>query len=146
HGAAKVISIFVVTREQDHMIDFRNRRHSGTLSTYTTLPYATSFTNELIKPAVALVDELYREGTLYKKAGVMLSGIVPDSSVQGNLFVAGNNNRERKLMDMIDNVNFSQRDDVLKFAASGTTRDWKMRQALRSGRYTTRWEELYEVS
>ena len=34
---------------------------------------------------------------------------------------------------MIDNINFSQRDDVLKFAASGTTRDWKMRQELRSG-------------
>jgi DNA polymerase V len=49
-------------------------------------------------------------------------------------------------MDMIDNVNFSQRDDVLKFAASGTTRDWKMRQEMRSGRYTTRWEELFEAS
>jgi hypothetical protein len=49
-------------------------------------------------------------------------------------------------MDMMDNVNFSMRDDVLKFAASGTDRDWKMRQELRSGRYTTRWEELFEVS
>jgi DNA polymerase V len=146
HGAAKIISIFVVTREQDHMIDFRNRRESGTLSTYTTLPYPTSFTNELIKPAVALVDQLYKKGKLYKKAGVMLSGIVPDSSVQGNLFVNGNRSRETKLMDMIDNVNFSQRNDVLKFAASGTTRDWKMRQELRSGRYTTRWEELFEVN
>ena len=48
-------------------------------------------------------------------------------------------------MDMIDNVNFSQRDDVLKFAASGMTRDWKMRMELRSPRYTTRWEELFEV-
>jgi DNA polymerase V len=146
HGAAKVISVFVVTREQDHMIDFRSRHQSGTLSTYTTLPYATSFTNELIKPAVALVDQLYKKGTLYKKAGVMLSGIVPDSSIQGNLFLSETKNCERKLMDMIDNVNFSQRDDVLKFASSGTTRDWKMRQELRSGRYTTRWEEMYEIS
>lgn len=146
HGAAKVISIFVVTREQNHMIDFRGRHQSGTLSTYTTLPYATSFTNELIKPAVALVDKLYTNGQLYKKAGVMLSGIVPDSSIQGNLFLSDTKNCERKLMDMIDNVNFSQRDDVLKFAASGTTRDWKMRQELRSGRYTTRWEELFEIS
>ncbi len=146
HGAASVISIFVVTREQNHMIDFRSKHHSGTLSTYTTLPYATSFTNELIKPAVALVDKLYTKGTLYKKAGVMLSGIVPDGSIQGNLFLSETKNCERKLMDMIDNVNFSQRDDVLKFAASGTTRDWKMRQELRSGRYTTRWEELFEIS
>lgn len=28
-------------------------------------------------------------------------------------------------MDTIDNINFSQRDDILKFAASGMTRDWE---------------------
>ena len=143
HSAAKVISIFVVTKDQDHVQNFKKY---GTISTYITLPAATSFTNELIKPAVQLVDQLYEKGQLYKKAGVMLSGIVPDDSIQGNLFFSETKNCERKLMDMIDNVNFSQRDDVLKFAASGTNRDWKMRQELRSGRYTTRWDELFEVS
>ena len=142
HSAARVINVFVVAKGENHNVDFRGATHSG----YITLPTATSFTNELIKPAVALVDKLYQKGTFYKKAGVMLSGIVPDMSIQGNLFVSENKNCERKLMDMIDNINFSQRDDVLKFAASGTTRDWKMRQELRSPRYTTRWDELYEVS
>ncbi|MGZ8523670.1 MAG: Y-family DNA polymerase [Chitinophagaceae bacterium] len=143
HSAAKVISIFVVTKDQDHLLNFKNY---GTISTHTTLPAATCFTNELIKPAIKLVDQLYEKGQLYKKAGVMLSGIIPDDSIQGNLFLSENKNCERKLMDMIDNVNFSQRDDVLKFASSGTTRDWKMRQELRSGRCTTRWDELYEIS
>jgi DNA polymerase V len=142
HSAASIISIFVVTKEQDHMLNFNK---SGTVSTQTSLPAATSFTNELIKPAVAMVDQLYQKGKVYKKAGVMLSGIIPDDSIQGNLFLSDNKNSERRLMDMIDNVNFSQRDDVLKFAASGTTRDWKMRQEMRSKRYTTRWDELYEV-
>ena len=142
HGAAKVVSVFVVTKDQSHQQNFKQY---GTISSYTTLPNATSFTNELIAPAVQLVDVLYEEGQLYKKAGVMLSGIVPDASIQGNLFVPGQKNCGRKLMDMIDNINFSQRDDILKFAASGTTRDWKMRQELRSPRYTTRWDELYRV-
>lgn len=142
HGAAKVISIFVVTKDQNHQLNFKKH---GTIGTHTTLSAATSFTNELIKPALQLVDQLYEKGQLYKKAGVMLSGIVPDESIQGNLFLSESKNSERKLMDMIDNINFSQRDDVLKFAASGTTRDWKMRQELRSGRYTTRWDELFEV-
>jgi DNA polymerase V len=141
-GAARIISVFVVAKEENHSVNF-NR--GATHTKYATLPAATSFTNELIKPAVALVDALYNKGTLYKKAGVMLSGIVPDKSIQGNLFLSENKNCERKLMDMIDNINFSQRDDVLKFAASGTTRDWKMRQELRSPRYTTRWNELFEV-
>ncbi|MEO6540797.1 MAG: DUF4113 domain-containing protein, partial [Ferruginibacter sp.] len=82
----------------------------------------------------------------YKKAGVMLSGIVPDINIQGNLFVSENKNSNRFLMSMMDNVNFAMRDDMIKFAASGTSRDWKMRQELRSPRYTTRWEELFVVS
>lgn len=140
-GAARTISVFVVAKEENHSTNFRGAAHSN----HTTLLTATSFTNELIKPAMGLVDKLYEKGKLYKKAGVMLSGIVPDNSIQGNLFLSENKNCERKLMDMIDNINFSQRDDVLKFAASGTTRDWKMRQELRSPRYTTRWDELFEV-
>jgi DNA polymerase V len=48
-------------------------------------------------------------------------------------------------MEAVDNINFSQRDDVVKYVSSGLTRNWKMRQELRSGRYTTGWEELFEV-
>lgn len=140
--AAKGLSIFVVTKDQSHQQNFRQ---TGTISKHIMLPTATSATNELIKPAVQLVDDLFEQGQVYKKAGVMLSHIVPDSSIQGNLFVPEHKNGERKLMDMIDNINFSQRDDILKFASSGTTRDWKMRQEHRSPRYTTRWEELFEV-
>ena len=142
YSAAKIISVFVVKKEQNHNLNFRQ---GGTISTYTTLPAATSITQELIKPALQLVDRLYERGNEYKKAGVMLSSLVPDDSIQGNLFKPETKNCERKLMDMIDNINFSQRDDILKFAASGTTKDWKMRQELRSPRYTTRWEELYEI-
>ncbi len=142
HSAAKIISVFVVAKEENHNANF-NR--GTTHSSYITLPYATSFTQELIKPAVKLVDELYKQGSIYKKAGVMLSGIVPDASIQGNLFVPETKNNGRLLMDMIDNINFSQRDDILKFAASGTSRNWKMRQELRSPRYTTRWDELFTV-
>ena len=142
HGAANTISVFVVPKEQSHTTRFR---HGPTIGTHIILPQATSITHELIKPAVALVDDLFEEGRLYKKAGVMLSGIVPDESIQGNLFAAPAKNKNRALMSMIDNVNFAMRNDVLKFAASGTNRDWKMQQNLRSPRYTTRWEELYEI-
>lgn len=141
-SAASMISVFIVAKEEDHMADF----HRGnSISDYTTLPSATSATHRLIKPAVEIVDRLYETGTWYKKAGVMLSGLVPDDSIQANLFAAEQVNEQRLLMDMVDNVNFSMRDDVIKFASSGTKRDWKMRQALRSPRYTTRWDELFEV-
>ncbi|MET0464473.1 MAG: Y-family DNA polymerase [Chitinophagaceae bacterium] len=141
YSAAKVVSVFIVGKGQDHLLDWRE----DSISDHTTLPVATSITQELIKPALELVEHLYQPGNTYKKAGVMLSGLVPDDSVQGSLFDNADRNTQRQLMSMMDNINFSQRDDVLKFASSGTTRDWKMRQELRSGRYTTRWDELFEV-
>ncbi|MBC7652094.1 MAG: DUF4113 domain-containing protein, partial [Deinococcales bacterium] len=39
----------------------------------------------------------------------------------------------------------AMRNDIIKFASSGTTRNWKMQKNFHSPRYTTRWDELYEV-
>ncbi|MGH2648661.1 MAG: Y-family DNA polymerase, partial [Ginsengibacter sp.] len=75
--AASVLSIFIVAKEESHTADF-NR--GATLSTHTILPAATSITNELIAPAMRLAEQIFKPGREYKKAGVMLSGIVPDGS------------------------------------------------------------------
>ena len=58
-------------------------------------PVATSATNELIKPAMQLVDQLFEQGRHYKKAGVTLSGLVPDECIQANLFVEEKKNGKR---------------------------------------------------
>jgi DNA polymerase V len=142
-SAANVITVFVVPKEipkpGEHF------RHGPTISAHAILSNATSLTNELIKPALKLAEQVFKQGELYKKAGVILSGLVKDESIQGNLFVPSSTNNARMLMEMIDNINFSMRDDTLKFAASGMERNWKMRQELRSPRYTTRWDELFEI-
>ena len=141
--AASVLSIFIVAKEESHSVNFS---HGATLSAHTTLPAATSVTNELIAPAMQLTEQIFKQGREYKKAGVMLSGIVPDTSIQSNLFVPPSENNKRFLMDVLDNLNFSMRDDVVKFASSGLSRDWKMRREFRSPRYTSRWNELREVN
>ncbi len=141
NSAAKTISVFLVTNNYSSHYEYK----PASSSLYTTLPFATSLTNLLIEHAMPLVEQLYRKGSKYLKAGVILSSIVPDNAVQFNLFEQPSHHNEKKLMKMIDNVNFSMRNDVLKFASSGTKRDWKMRQELRSPRYTTRWDELYKV-
>jgi DNA polymerase V len=142
-SAAGVISVFVVPKEEKKAGE--RFRHGPMRSTHKILDKPTAFTQELIKPALILAERLFEKGQLYKKAGVMLSHFVPDTTIQGNLFLPETKNASRHLMNMIDNVNFSMRDDVIKFASSGTTRNWKMRQEHRSKRYTTRWEELFEV-
>jgi len=65
--------------------------------------------------------------------------------LQGNVFAPPAEHMNRYLMSTIDNVNFSMRDDVLKFGSSGLNKHWKMRQELRSGKFSTRWNELCVV-
>lgn len=143
HSASGKINVFVVPKEQNFNTHFR---HGPSIGGYVKLPQATSLTHELIKPAVSLVDKLFEEGRSYKKAGVILSDIVFDNSIQGDLFLPDNKNEGRFLMAMMDNINFSMRNDVLKFASSGTIRNWKMQKNFHSPRYTTRWDELREVN
>ncbi|HEV8286773.1 MAG TPA: Y-family DNA polymerase [Chitinophagaceae bacterium] len=141
--AAKFIDVFVVTNDYEGN---QYQYNPQTKHSHTKLLQATSHTNELIKNAVPLVEKLYQRGSKYLKAGVMLGGLVPDESVQGNIFKSEAANHQRLLMEAMDNINFSMRDDAVKYVASGLKRNWKMRQEMRSGRYTTRWEELFEVS
>jgi DNA polymerase V len=140
--AAKFIDVFLVTNDYP---ENQYQYNPQTKHTHTRLLQATSHTNELIKNAVPLVDKLYHRGSKYLKAGVMLGGLVPDQSIQANIFKSDSENHQRLLMEAMDNINFSMRDDVLKYVASGLKRNWKMRQEMRSGRYTTRWDELFEA-
>jgi DNA polymerase V len=110
------------------------------------LPVATNITSTLIAYAMPIVEKLFEEGNRYIKAGILFSDIVPEENIQFSLFDAPNSAKEKKLMAAIDNINFSMRNDVLKFAAAGLRKNWKMRQEKRSPRYTTRWDELYRVS
>lgn len=148
-GAASIVNVFVVPKEDPKPGE--HFRHGPMISDSIVLPNATSVTSELIKPAVYLAEKIYKiankddKKSLFKKAGVMLSGIVPDDKLQANLFVPASQNNGRMLMRMLDNINFSMRDDIVKFAASGTRRNWKMRQEFRSPRYTSRWDELKGV-
>ncbi len=142
NSAASLLSVFIVKKMPREGDKFH---HGETVSNYCTLPHATSCTNEMIKVALHLVETIYHPEHLYKKAGVMLSGLVPDASVQANLFLPYLHNNNRMLMNVLDNINCAMRDDKIKFAAAGTTKNWKMRQEMRSPRYTTRWGEMREV-
>ncbi len=147
YSAASMISAFVVVKAPRGEAELHRYSYGSTISHYYILPHATSATNELIKAAMSLAEKIYKPGTLYNKAGVMLSGLVPDDSIQANLFEqnkAGNGN-QRMLMNAVDNINSAMRDDIVKFAAAGITKNWKMRQELRSPRYTTRWNEISAV-
>lgn len=51
-----------------------------------TLPMASQCTPVLLKVALTGTKWVYQEGVRFKKAGVVMMGLVPDTLVQGNLF------------------------------------------------------------
>jgi DNA polymerase V len=142
HSAASGLSVFLVPRQP---FTDGAYRHGPGVSACLNLSTASSATNELTKLALTIAEALFEEGKTYKKAGVVLSGIVPDSCIQPGLFEPLPDPRARRLMSTLDNVNFALRGDVLRFASAGTSQQWKMRQELRSPRYTTRWDEICSV-
>ncbi len=141
HSAAYGVSVFLLKKTLPQS-EISHYHHGRQVSGYVKLDNPSNLTPDIIKAVVALGKSLYEKGELYKKAGVILSDFVPDNALQTNLFVAPKDQNRKKLMNVIDNMNAAFRDDILKFATSGTQKNWKMRSERRSKRYTTRWEEL----
>lgn len=107
------------------------------------LPIATSFTPELIKYATIAFEKIFKPGYNYKKAGVMLSGLVPDNQIQLDLESDQEKHQQKKaIMQAVDKINLSQGRNTVFYAAQGVDKPWKMRQLKLSPKYTTSWADL----
>jgi DNA polymerase V len=106
------------------------------------LPVASSFTPELINHALFGLERIFKKDYLYKKAGIMLTGILPQDQVQLNFFTARDIEREKLLMGAVDKINGRFGRGKIQFGAAGINREWKSRPARRSPSYTTKWKEL----
>jgi DNA polymerase V len=142
NSAASTLDVFLVYNGMEGKPYVYEPKH---LYHHFLLLKPSSDTSQLIKAALPLVETIFIKGAKYLKAGVVLGGLVPDDALQGNLFSAPTIHQNRALMQALDNINFSMRDDMVKFAATGLSRNWKMRQEMRSKRFTTRWDELYQL-
>jgi DNA polymerase V len=116
------------------------------------LKVPTAHTPTLIHLAKELVNQMYIENTKYKKAAVWLTGIVPNSEVQMDLFDPHLYTQEQhKLMECVDEINSKFGRNKAAFASTGLHKEkdyrnkWLMNQNYLSNRYTTRWDELMVV-
>jgi DNA polymerase V len=89
-----------------------------------------------------LVDQIWRPEYAYKKAGVMLSEITPNTQTQNDLFTDAEPAEESKLMGVLDRVNQRFGRGVLRISSQDAGEAWGMRQERKSPAYTTSWGEL----
>lgn len=71
-----------------------------------TLDEPTSDTMRLTEAAVVALRRVYRKEYCYKKAGILITETVPESSIQQSLFCTpADRERRRKLMSVVDFIN-----------------------------------------
>ena len=109
-------------------------------------PVATQDTGEMIGYIINIFNNIYKAGYQYKRAGVILSGIVLDREVQENLFDQLNRSKSKNIMQTIDRINQKMGRDIIRSAAQGYSKKWMLKQQRLSPCYTTRWSNLLTVN
>jgi DNA polymerase V len=143
HLMASEISVFIMTNPYERQAPQYSR------STSQRLPFPTSFTPELVCVALSLLEQSYREGFRYKRAGVSLSSLISEEIRQPDLFGAYNavqEARHARMMVVIDIMNEQWSREVLFLGAQGLNREWEQHPRWLSPRASTRWNELITVT
>ncbi|HPI70350.1 MAG TPA: Y-family DNA polymerase [Tenuifilaceae bacterium] len=138
-SVANLITVFI------HTDPFSNVHKYVSRSTTVTLPVASNYDSILAKAALYGLRTIYREGLLYKKAGVIVGGIAPQDAIQGNLFEALDNEKLNALSQVTDAINARYGKNTLNIAVMGSSREWKLRQEKLSPGYTTRWDDILNI-
>ena len=107
--------------------------------------YPTDINQELQQWTAQLLEKAFREGIEYRKAGVILSRLVPVEKLTVRMFDDEKYKRWRNLMKAIDRINQKFGKDTLRFAGVKTEGKWKTKATWKSPGYTTNWQELLVV-
>jgi DNA polymerase V len=133
-------ALVVFVRSNPFMPDLPQYRNSTMIS----LPFATNSSLTLSKTALHGLDLIYKSGISYKKAGVMVTGIVPEDAYQMTLFTY-ENPKHQALMQRIDYLHKRFGPHKIKIANQDLNRTYKMKQAHLSPRYTTDVRDVIRV-
>ena len=136
-SAANLLMVFIRNNPFDPKVP-RVRRHLA-----IPLAYPTDSSISLSQVAIQGVRALYEPGVAYKKAGVILGGLVPVNGKQLDLFQREQPKHDL-LMAVIDRMN-KRYGNALKIANQDLQRSWKMKQEHLSKRYTTDILDIIQV-
>ena len=132
--------IIVILSSDRHKKELTQHRASKMVS----LPFPTDSSLIISNEAVKAVTTIFKTGIKYKRAGVIVSGLVPKDNYQLHLFER-ENPKHRYLMHAIDHVNTKYGDYKVKLGNQDLKRTWKMRQERLSPKYTTNINDIIKV-
>lgn len=139
HSEARLVAVNIHTnrfRAQDP-------QYNGWL--VVPLVHPSSDSVVITSAAMAGLQQVYRDGYHYKKAGIVLMEISEAGREQRDLFTPLPDPRRAALMSTMDHINREYGRGTLRLGSEGIRKDWAMRQEKRSPCWTTRWDELIKV-
>jgi DNA polymerase V len=132
------IYVFVKSnRYQKNKLQYRN-------GIVMTLPYGSNSSITISKYAIEGLKKIYKKKIEYKKAGVIVIGLVPDNRTQLNIFEK-ENPKHQALMKTLDFIAKKEGPSKVKLASQDLKRIWKMKQTKLSSRYTTELNETISI-
>lgn len=111
-----------------------------------TLPFATNSTLTISNTAIEILKTLClgNETMRFKKAGVIVTELIPENSKQFHLF-EDENPKHIHLMKTIDSLNQKMGDKKIKLASQNLNLTWDMNQNYLSPKYTTNFKQILEI-
>lgn len=137
-SAAGQIQVFICTNR--HRTDLPQQYESRLVRFYV----ATDSTLEMVGQATKALQAIFTPGYGYKRAGVILSDIIPKSEVQAALFDATDRPKHTRLMQTIDSLNRYHGRNTISLASQRFAPQQSSRDHL-SPRYTTEWSEILTI-
>ena len=136
-GYAAALMVFI------HTNTFRTDLPQYLRNTIIRLPVPTDDTFEIVHYALKGLEEIYRSGYHYKKAGIIITEIA--DHVQLGIFDNVDRDKRKRLMEVVDQIN-DKYTSTIRLAAQGAGHDWKYKQELLSQRYTTNLNEIITIN
>jgi DNA polymerase V len=138
--AAHAVTVFIGTDR------FRPTPEPYSNSATYSSTYPTDGNQEIQEWAIRTLEKIYKKGFQYRKAGIILSGLVPHENLTKRMFDDAKFERQHKLIKAVDELNQKFGKDTVRFGGVKTGGVWKMKQTRKSQNYTTDWNELLTVN
>ena len=137
--AANAVTVFIGTDRFNPKPDYYSNSQ-----TYCSI-YPSDTNYELQKWAFSCLDKIFRKNFHYRKAGVILSGLVPADELTERIFDEKKWERFRAVMKSVDEVNQKFGRDTVYLGLPSINNKWRGKSEWRSNRYTTRFKEIVTV-
>lgn len=114
-------------------------------ATYSST-YPTDSNQEIQEWTIKTLERIYKPHYEYRKAGIILSGLVPSENLTKRMFDDERFQKQHNLMKALDELNQKFGKDTVRFGSVKTDGKWKMKQTRKSQSYTTNWNDLLVVN